>query len=143
MSMNVFDLDRSVLDTYKRFARSFTDVRAPDLMEQIEAAYGRGAFWPEPMVQLNPNFKSGHTVRELVEAGELAPGCEKIFRDPNSKDGSLSLRRHQVEAVGFAPFKSAPVNKHIGPSCHPSILASPFARHCRLHFARQPCSAAG
>jgi hypothetical protein len=30
--------------------------------------------WPDPLIQLNPTFKPGKTVDELVTAGVLNPG---------------------------------------------------------------------
>lgn len=100
--MNVFDLDRSVIDTYEQFARSFTRVRADDLNAAIKLAYQGGQFWPEPMIQLNPRFKPGGTVGELVKAGDLFSGCEKVFRSDRTSDGSLGLFKHQLDAIGLA-----------------------------------------
>ena len=34
--MNVFDLDRALVSDYSRFARSFTQIRAPDIRSQVE-----------------------------------------------------------------------------------------------------------
>jgi hypothetical protein len=35
--MNVFDLDRVLVNDYERFARSFTQIRAIDIHQQVEA----------------------------------------------------------------------------------------------------------
>jgi hypothetical protein len=35
--MNVFELDRALVRDYERFARSFTQIRAPDIKRQVEA----------------------------------------------------------------------------------------------------------
>ena len=67
--MSVFDLDRYVIQEYERFARSFTDIRAIDLKRKIANAYAGNRFWPEPIIQLNPRFK---TLGELVRKGDLA-----------------------------------------------------------------------
>jgi hypothetical protein len=37
--VNVFDLDRALVSDYERFARSFTQIRAPDIRTQIEQIY--------------------------------------------------------------------------------------------------------
>jgi hypothetical protein len=34
-----------------------------------------------------------------VASGDLAPGIEKIFRDPSQQDGTLQLHRHQLDAI--------------------------------------------
>ena len=102
----IFDLDRYVVHEYERFARSFTNIRAGDLKDKLKAAYESNRFWPEPMIQLNPRFKSEGTVGSLVQRGDLASGIEKIFRNDNAKrdasDPSLPLYQHQLDAVGLA-----------------------------------------
>jgi len=54
--VNVFDLDRSLVSDYERFARSFTQIRAPDIRQQVEAPYSTDRFWPEPLVSINPRW---------------------------------------------------------------------------------------
>jgi ATP-dependent helicase YprA (DUF1998 family) len=113
----IFELDRYVIDEYKRFARSFTTIRAPDLEKKISEEYGSGRFWPEPMIQLNPRYKINGTVAQLVTRGELAPGVEKIFRakKPTAEDNSLSLYQHQLDALGLANLgKSSAVTTGTG-----------------------------
>ena len=104
--MTIFDLDRSVLADYERFARSFADIRAEDLRKKVDDAYRQGTFWPQPMVQLNPKFEEGTSVHALVRASELQAGCETIFRNtcaaPNASDRSLKLHKHQLDAVTHA-----------------------------------------
>ena len=39
--MDVFDLDQSLIADYERFARSFTQIRAADIRQQIDAIYAR------------------------------------------------------------------------------------------------------
>src|ERR1700730_3896617 len=99
--MTVFDLDRYVLREYERFARSFTNIHATDLKSKIAEAYAGKKFWPEPMIQLNPRFKTGGTVGQLAESGDLAPGVEKIFRNievtSSASDTSLHLHQHQLD----------------------------------------------
>ena len=100
----VFELDRFVIDEYERFARSFTNIRAEDLKSKLDEAYASKRFWPEPMIQLNPRFKKGGTVGQLVLRGDLAPGVDKIFRTnkQNAEDSSLPLYKHQLDAIGLA-----------------------------------------
>jgi hypothetical protein len=58
------------------------------------------------MIQLNPRFKTGGTVGQLVQSGDLAPGMEKIFRSAegpsSSGDPSLQLHQHQLDAITLA-----------------------------------------
>jgi ATP-dependent helicase YprA (DUF1998 family) len=101
--MDVFALDRSLVSDYSAFARSFTSVKAEDLRRSIDDTYKTGRFWPEPLLQLNPHYKAGGSVLDLVRDGTLDPGCAAYFRDfqagGEDSDRSLKLRRHQREAI--------------------------------------------
>ena len=55
--VNVFDLDRALLGDYERFARSFTQIRAPVIHRQVEEIYASDRFWPEPLISINPHFE--------------------------------------------------------------------------------------
>lgn len=94
--MNVFDLDRHVVDQYSRFARSFTKIRAADISKQLNDAYEDGQFWPDPLIQLNPRFKPGPSIHELVESSTLQPGALNLFRDV------ARLHAHQGQAIDLA-----------------------------------------
>ena len=98
-ALDVFALRDSVVDEYKRFATSFTTIHAADIREQVDAIYDQDRYWPEPLIQINPNYKRTTDIGELVAGGVLAPGCETIFRD---KEGPLSLYKHQEEAIALA-----------------------------------------
>ena len=79
--------------------------RRRDIKKSIDQAYAGNRFWPEPMIQLNPRFRGGGTVGELVRSGELAPGLERIFRSgatASTDDGSLTLHKHQLDAITLA-----------------------------------------
>jgi hypothetical protein len=54
--MDVFDLDRSIVADYEHFARSFTQIRADDIHQQIDVIYAGLRFWPEPLISINPHF---------------------------------------------------------------------------------------
>lgn len=92
--MDVFDLARSLVDQYEGFSRSFANIKAPDIFRQIDAEYASKRFWPEPVLQINPEYKPGATVAQLVEEGVLHPGCGDIF-------SGWTLRYHQQMAAQF------------------------------------------
>lgn len=97
--MDVFDLDRGLIHDYERFARSFTQIRATDIRERVDALYASGRFWPEPLVSLNPHFEAGLSVAELAREGVLHPLTAEIFR---GDAGPIRLHRHQEQAVAKA-----------------------------------------
>jgi hypothetical protein len=105
-SMDVFSLREAVVGEYKNFATSFTTIFAEDIRKKIEAIYASNRYWPEPLIQLNPRYRSVTTVQRLVEQGQLHPGCADIFRINRSKERprgeSLPLYKHQEEAIALA-----------------------------------------
>ncbi len=105
-SIDVFSLRDAVVEDYRKFATSFTRIQATDIAEQVKSIYDGARYWPEPLIQINPNYKHGPTVEELVEVGALHPGCGAVFRgepdDVNPTGPSLRLHKHQHEAIAFA-----------------------------------------
>lgn len=103
--MDVFEFREKLVTDYSAFTRSFTRIKAQDIQTFVDAAYDSQRYWPAPLVQVNPNFKSGHSVDELVSAGGLHRECARIFRagkSVSSPGASLRLFKHQEEAIGFA-----------------------------------------
>ena len=104
--MDVFDLDEAVIDRYTAFARSFTRIRSQELNAKVDDLYATRRFWPEPLIQLNPHYADGGSIQDFIEAGDLEPECAQVFRDPSNAerggDGTLKLRKHQQQAVGYA-----------------------------------------
>ena len=98
-ALDVFALRDSVVGEYRRFATSFTAIRAPDIREQVDAIYAGNRYWPEPLIQINPSYKRSTDVGALVADGVLDPGCADVFR-ANGKP--LSLYKHQEQAIALA-----------------------------------------
>ncbi len=103
--MDVFEFRTKLVSEYAAFTRSFTRIHAPDINAFVDEAYNSGRYWPAPLVQVNPNFKTGATVDALVQQGVLHAECSRIFRagkSPASPGVTLSLFKHQEEAISFA-----------------------------------------
>ena len=103
--MNVFEFRQHLVTEYSAFTRSFTRIKADDIRAFVDAEYASQKYWPEPLVQINPNFKIGGTVEQLVATGQLHTRCADIFRFGKSESSagvSLPLHTHQVEAISLA-----------------------------------------
>lgn len=95
-SMDVFSLRDSIVGEYRKFATSFTTIHAEDIREQVEAIYSEGRFWPDPLLQINPSYKSGLSLETLIANGVLDPRTAEMFQF----DGApLCLYKHQEQAV--------------------------------------------
>src|SRR5579859_4554486 len=102
--MDVFDLDRSLVDDYARFSRSFTQIRAPDIETQVDAIYATHRFWPEPLVSLNPHFERDARIDTLVDEGSIHANTGTVFR----VDGQpITLYRHQAQSIAKAAARQS------------------------------------
>ena len=101
--MNVFDLRDRLVGDYASYTASFINIADPRISAKVDSALEAGAFWPEPMLQLNPTFLPGGTVDDLVAQGTLHPECARIFKlDKSTTDhtgNALQLHTHQRHAI--------------------------------------------
>jgi ATP-dependent helicase YprA (DUF1998 family) len=101
---DVFDFRNRLIDEYSAFSRSFSKIAALDLLQKVEDEYERGRYWPEPLIQINPNYKRSGTVQELVKQGNLHAACASLFQTGKveGKPTDLHLYVHQMEAIAKA-----------------------------------------
>ncbi len=101
--MNVFDLRDRLVSDYQSYTQSFIKIRDARISKHVDHALGEGAFWPEPLLQLNPTFLPGGTIDDLTAQGTLHSECARIFRieksDTDHTGKQLLLHTHQREAI--------------------------------------------
>ena len=101
--MDVFDLRDRLVSDYRSYTRSFIKIRDPRIKEFVESFLGAEGFWPEPLLQLNPTFRPGGTIDDLVGMGVLHEECSRIFRigksDSDHRGKQLLLHEHQRGAI--------------------------------------------
>ena len=78
IDMNVFELRDRLVNDYSSYTRSFIKIADPRISHKVDTDLKAGAFWPEPLLQLNPSFLPGGTIDHLVDQGMLHPECAKI-----------------------------------------------------------------
>jgi hypothetical protein len=78
--MDVFDLRDRLVAEYASYTRSFIKIAEPRISARVESDLNAGAFWPEPLLQLNPTFLPGGTIDDLVAEKAIHPECSKIFK---------------------------------------------------------------
>lgn len=103
--MDVFQFREHLVGEYAQFSRSFTRLRSDDMRVFVDREYASQRYWPEPLIQINPTYRSGGTVDELVAGGQLRPECSAIFRlgkSASSAGFALPLHQHQAEAISLA-----------------------------------------
>ena len=104
--MDVFELRGRLIEDYERFSCSFTQIRAEDIRDAVEAAYSGGRFWPAPLIQTNPNFVPGARSMSWLGAGLLDVECGKIFRIKPPEDTFSKINEktaYRLAAEGKLP----------------------------------------
>lgn len=108
---DIFSYRDEVIKEYKSFSRSFTNISAPDIKSVVDKEYEEGRYWPEPLIQINPNYKTEKNINELCDDGTLENECRQIFQVDKKEDGSggktMTLYTHQQEAIALAAMKQS------------------------------------
>lgn len=91
--MKAFEFGYNLIDSYARFSRSFSTIRAEDIATEVTHQYDGGHFWPDALLSLNPRFLSGPTVDDLVASGDLDEATARIFQIGATPSGFTSTQR--------------------------------------------------
>lgn len=91
--MKAFEFERNLIDSYARFSRSFSTIRAEDIATEVARQYDDSRYWPDALLSLNPRFLLGPTVDDLVASGDLDEATARIFRI-----GTTPIRFHRHQA---------------------------------------------
>lgn len=101
--MDVFSIRKKIITAYSEYAQSFIQIQDARIRSHVAEQMSEGAFWPDPLLQLNPRFASGGTVRQAIDDGYLHPKCESIFEHDKRQGGrTLRFHRHQRRAIEIA-----------------------------------------
>ncbi len=103
--MDVFALRDRLVDEYQQYVSGFITIKEPRTRRFVDDVFAAGHLWPEPLVQINPAFKQGPTIDQLVANGALHPECATIFRrreEPETSGHPITLHWHQYEAIQVA-----------------------------------------
>lgn len=106
---NVFDFRDQLINEYRSFSRSFAKIATPDIKNEIERQYADGRYWPEPLIQINPNYKRKGTVQQLVADGILHEACAELFQIGKAEGHPrpLQLFAHQMQALAKGQQKQS------------------------------------
>jgi superfamily II DNA/RNA helicase len=98
--LDVFNLRDEVIQDYRTYIESFLKIRDPLVQTFVHQALDRGELWIDPLVQLNPLYKPGQTVTELVHQSILHPDCANYFCTKQGKP--FQFHHHQTQAFQIA-----------------------------------------
>ncbi|WP_066423339.1 DEAD/DEAH box helicase [Anabaena sp. 4-3] len=98
-SLDIFNFRNEIIGDYRRYIESFLKIRDTRVEEFVNQELEKGQLWTNPLVQLNPKYRPGATVNELVKNGILHPDCIQYF----SKNGNpFHFHFHQKQAFETA-----------------------------------------
>ena len=97
---DIFDFHKNVMDNFALFSRSFTAIRADDIKKAVDIEYAKKRYWPEPLIQVNPNYEKASTIGDLARDNVLHPVTGKVFE-------GFRLYTHQQEAFAIAQRKES------------------------------------
>lgn len=98
-SLDIFNFRNQIIGDYRRYIESFLKIRDHEVREFVNQELEKGQLWTNPLVQLNPKYRPGATVNELVKNGILHPDCIQYF----SKNGHpFKFHYHQKQAFETA-----------------------------------------
>ncbi len=104
--MDVFNLHNSLITDYSTYIRSFISIQDQRIEQRVQAELDGGSLWPDPLIQLNPNFESGAWIDDLTDRSILHPDCKQIFRIGKNEQDPLGTRmrlhKHQTDAIEAA-----------------------------------------
>lgn len=102
--MDVFALRQRLVDDYATYASSFIEIQDPRIQHFVKDTFQQGVFWPESLIQLNPSFRRGDSIDQLVADQTLHPECASIFRKgkDQGENKALFLHQHQLDAIQIA-----------------------------------------
>lgn len=100
---DIFEFRNGLVENYKKFSTSFASPRSTDIASKVQAAYDEGRFWPDPLIQINPNYRKGAFIDELARQGNVEPETAQIFQTGKQEDPPcpkpIQLYCHQTAAL--------------------------------------------
>lgn len=104
---DVFSFREQLVQEYASFSTSFAKILALDIKQEVAQQYASGRYWPEPLVQINPNYQRKGTVQQLVSEGVLHIACAELFQVGKAEGcpQPLHLYAHQMQALAKGQAK--------------------------------------
>jgi superfamily II DNA/RNA helicase len=90
--MNIFEVHEGIISDYKTYIESFVNIKNEAIKKKIDEDIDSGNLWPDPLIQFNPSYKPGRTVKDLIIDGILHSEIDEIFT-------GYKLYEHQVKAI--------------------------------------------
>ena len=80
-ALDIFKLRDEVIGDYRNYIESFLEIRDRRIEDFVQQELDKGYLWNDPLVQINPAYKQGAAVDELINEGVLHSDCKQYFPD--------------------------------------------------------------
>ena len=80
-ALDIFKLRDEVIGDYRTYIESFLEIRDRRVADFVQQELDKGYLWSDPLVQINPAYKQGAAVDELINEGVLHSDCKQYFPD--------------------------------------------------------------
>jgi len=111
--MNILHFHHDLIENYKKYIKSFINIKDPGIREFVDKEIQDKRLWPEPLIQFNPTFENGKTIEELKSdpalTSELARFNNRTIRTvviknwPSTDYIHLVFERLNTESVKLSP----------------------------------------
>lgn len=89
---DIFKARDEIVEDFRSFSQSFTKAKAQDIRNVLSSKDMQEQYWPQPLIQINPHYKTDETVEGLVQKEILHPECARIFK-------GIRFYKHQAVAI--------------------------------------------
>ena len=67
--MNIIEIQQELKERYKKYISSFVNIKDATFAQKVSEALESDRFWPETLIQFNPNYAQGSDVQEMIDRG--------------------------------------------------------------------------
>lgn len=90
--MDILNLYDKLKGSYKDYLESFVIIKDKRIEEKVHDAIADETLWPDALIQFNPNYEKGLSIREMIDNGlPIKPELSFFFEN--------SFYKHQQEAI--------------------------------------------
>ena len=90
--MDVISIYEKMKSSYKDYIKGFINISDDKIKELVIKSITEEKLWPKALIQFNPNFKQGRSIREMIQSGlPIHKDLELFFRN--------RFYKHQEEAI--------------------------------------------
>ena len=90
--MDAFRTHENIISFYKKYLTSFINIKDDRVNQEVLKSFESEGVIPDPLIQFNPAFQKGESLKDLLQNGEIDNGLLKAF-------GNYNLYKHQIEAL--------------------------------------------